>query len=52
MDMNKMVYTVIEGERLDTGTPEGYLRAIIRYAASIPEYRAVLLDELSEEGLG
>lgn len=52
MDMNKMVYTVIEGERLDTGTPEGYLRAIIRYAASVPEYRAVLLDELSEEGLG
>lgn len=45
MDEKKVVYKAIEGERLDTGTPEGYLRAVFRYAQDIPELAAVLREE-------
>ena len=46
MDQNKVVCAVIDGERLDTGTPAGYLSAIIRYAFENPEYRKVILEEV------
>lgn len=42
MKQQKVVFRPLEGERLDTGSPEGYLEAIIRYAASQERYRGVL----------
>jgi len=42
MDKGKVVYRQAEGLRLDTGAPEGYLEAIIAYAASDPKYRDLL----------
>ncbi|MBI9106259.1 MAG: UTP--glucose-1-phosphate uridylyltransferase [Spirochaetales bacterium] len=46
MREGRVVYKETEGERLDTGAPEGYLRAILRYAAQNPELSAVLKEEL------
>jgi UTP--glucose-1-phosphate uridylyltransferase len=44
MKRGKVVYRELEGDRLDTGSPEGYLEAIVRYAASQSRYRSVLED--------
>lgn len=44
MDQGRVVYRLCKGERLDTGTPAGYLRAIVRYAATMPEYREILKE--------
>jgi UTP--glucose-1-phosphate uridylyltransferase len=38
----RVVFRRVQGERLDTGEPAGYLEAIIRYARSVPELNAVL----------
>ncbi len=46
MDQGKVVYTPVEGTRLDTGTPEGYLRAIVNFAKRDPSLRVVIEDEL------
>lgn len=46
MDQQKVVHRRITGERLDIGAPEGYLRAIIRYASARPELLPVLQEEL------
>lgn len=46
MDQKKVVCAVIKGQRLDTGTPAGYLGAIIRYAYENPEYRKVIKEEI------
>jgi UTP--glucose-1-phosphate uridylyltransferase len=35
---NRVVYTRVEGERLDMGEPAGYIDAFIRYAQSVPEF--------------
>jgi len=43
MDRNGVVFRPLEGERLDTGSPAGYLRAILRYAARDPEMAAEIL---------
>ncbi len=48
MRQGRVVYKRIEGERLDTGSPEGFLQAVIRYAASIPKLRQVLEQELAK----
>jgi len=42
MDKGQVVYRQCAGERLDTGSPAGYLRAILRYASGLPEYQEVL----------
>ena len=47
MDQKKVVYAIIDGQRLDTGTPAGYLSAIIRCAYDNPEYRNVVLTEVA-----
>jgi UTP--glucose-1-phosphate uridylyltransferase len=52
MKQNRVAYKRTEGLRLDTGTPEGYLRAILRYASERPELRAVLEEELKFTGNG
>lgn len=46
MERNKVVYKRTEGTRLDTGDAEGFLRAILHYAAQDPELRKVLAEEL------
>jgi UTP--glucose-1-phosphate uridylyltransferase len=38
------VYKRLSGTRLDTGKPEGYLDAILRYAVTVPSRRAVVDD--------
>jgi UTP--glucose-1-phosphate uridylyltransferase len=38
----RVVFKRVEGERLDTGEPAGYLEAIVRYADTVPELRAAL----------
>ncbi|MDA3834072.1 MAG: UTP--glucose-1-phosphate uridylyltransferase [Spirochaetales bacterium] len=47
MNRQKVVYTTVEGTRMDTGTPEGYLRAIIASAKLDPALNQVLREELS-----
>ena len=38
----RVVFRRVEGDRLDTGDPSGYLEAIIRYARGVPELAAVI----------
>jgi UTP--glucose-1-phosphate uridylyltransferase len=38
----KVAWKRIEGQRLDTGEPAGYLEAILEYAWREPMYRAVV----------
>ncbi len=38
----RIVHARMEGERLDTGEPAGYIQAFIRYAESVPELRPAL----------
>ncbi len=42
MEAGKVVYCPTEGMRLDTGEPAGYLDAVLRYADTQPELRAVI----------
>ena len=42
MEAGKVVYCQTEGDRLDTGEPAGYLDAVLRYADTQPELRAVI----------
>ncbi len=37
----RVVFRRIEGERLDTGEPEGFLRSLLTYVQTVPQYRAV-----------
>ena len=47
MEQKAVVFSRCSAERLDTGTPAGYLQSIIRYAARQPAYRELLRAELS-----
>ena len=42
IEAGKMAYKRVEGERLDTGDPAGYLEAILREAAASPALRPTL----------
>ena len=42
MAEGRVVFKRIEGKRLDTGAPVGYLQALLEYSMQIPEYRAVI----------
>jgi UTP--glucose-1-phosphate uridylyltransferase len=46
----RVVYTQVEGLRLDTGEPAGYIDAIIRYAESVPAFRPAL-DKAVDDAL-
>jgi UTP--glucose-1-phosphate uridylyltransferase len=46
----RVVFKRVEGERLDTGEPAGYLEAIIRYAHSVPALRVELQRILASVG--
>lgn len=45
MKEGSVVYTNIKGERLDTGEPAGYFKALLRYAKKDPDLRQILKDE-------
>jgi UTP--glucose-1-phosphate uridylyltransferase len=51
MDKNCVVHKRVEGNRLDIGTPEGYLQALITYASGDPSLRRILLRELEKLSL-
>jgi UTP--glucose-1-phosphate uridylyltransferase len=38
----QVVFKRIEGERLDTGEPEGFFRSLLTYADTVPELKSVL----------
>ncbi|ULQ60936.1 UTP--glucose-1-phosphate uridylyltransferase [Brucepastera parasyntrophica] len=42
MEQGRVANCSLEGTRLDTGDPAGYLEAVLRYADSIPEYRVII----------
>jgi len=46
----RVVFRRVEGERLDTGEPAGYLEAIIRYAHGVPELRKELARIMASIG--
>lgn len=46
IERQQVVHCRFSGERLDTGAPAGYLRALVRYASTIPEYRDTLKQEV------
>lgn len=46
MDQRKVVYRELTGERLDIGSPEGYLRALLRYASRRSDLAPVLKEYL------
>ncbi len=48
MRRGEVVHHPIEGRRLDTGSPEGYLEAILRYSAEKPELLEVIRRFSSE----
>ncbi len=50
MDAGKVVSRRIEGLRLDTGDPEGYLEATLRYAEGVPSLKKVLDRYVAEYG--
>jgi UTP--glucose-1-phosphate uridylyltransferase len=50
MEAGKVVYKRLTGTRLDTGEPEGYLDAILRYADTVPSLRAVVDEFIRRRG--
>lgn len=48
----KVVFRRIEGQRLDTGEPEGFFLSLLQYACSVPQLKAVLDRFLAEGGPG
>lgn len=48
MDQNGVVFKQLDGERLDTGEPAGFLRALIKHASKDPELRKILLTEVEK----
>ncbi len=48
MENNGVVYKSVEGTRVDTGNPEGYLKALVQYAATRPEWFKVLKEEIDK----
>ena len=45
----KVVFKRWEGERLDTGKPDGFLRALLRYAQTVPELKEVFDSFVAEQ---
>lgn len=48
METGKVVFCPMQGTRLDTGEPAGYLDAVLRYADTKPELRAVIDRYIAE----
>lgn len=45
MEGGNVVFKRTAGTRLDTGTPAGYLRAVLHYASGVPELKKILENE-------
>ncbi len=48
MDAGQVIYHPIKGERLDTGAPAGYLKAVLKYASRFPELAAEIKAAAAE----
>jgi UTP--glucose-1-phosphate uridylyltransferase len=48
----KVVFKRWEGERLDTGKPDGFFRSLLQYAQTIPELKEVLDSFVAEQRRG
>ncbi len=46
----KVVIKRLSGVRVDTGTPEGYLRALVHYVSKDPDLMEVLAEEVAKYG--
>lgn len=44
MQLGRVVHHIIEGQRLDTGAPPGFLEATLHYAARTPELAKIIRD--------
>ena len=45
----RVVFEPARGERYDTGTPDGYLRALLAFAATLPELRPTLEEWCAQQ---
>lgn len=45
----KVVFKRWEGERLDTGKPDGFLRSLLQYAQTVPEFKEVFDSFVAEQ---
>jgi UTP--glucose-1-phosphate uridylyltransferase len=48
----KVVFKRWEGERLDTGKPDGFFRSLLRYAQTVPELKEVFDSFVEEQKRG
>jgi UTP--glucose-1-phosphate uridylyltransferase len=48
MEEKTLVYKQIDGERLDTGEPSGFLRALLKYASNFPDLRQIIKEESAD----
>ena len=48
----KVVFKRWEGERLDTGKPDGFLRSLLRYVQTVPELKEVFDNFVEEQKQG
>jgi len=48
----KVVFKRWEGERLDTGKPDGFLRSLLRYVQTVPELKEVFDSFVEEQKQG
>lgn len=46
----KVVYKRIEGQRLDTGEPEGFFMSLLEYAQTVPELKKIFDTFLDQKG--
>lgn len=44
MERDRVVFKQLEGERFDTGTPEGFLKTLVYVASQRPELRSILKE--------
>ena len=52
IDERKVVIKRLSGTRVDTGTPEGYLEALVHYVSRDPELMKILSKEVAKYGPG
>lgn len=45
----KVVFKRVEGERLDTGKPEGFFKSLLQYAQTVPELKEVFESFVDEQ---
>ncbi|WP_028972549.1 sugar phosphate nucleotidyltransferase [Spirochaeta cellobiosiphila] len=48
MELGRVVFKQVEGDRLDTGAPEGFIKAWLHYCKTIPEFKQILTEETKD----